>query len=560
MKILVVDDNAANIRLLAAFFKRHDYEVFCANNGLEAIEKFKQYAPDMILMDIMMPGMDGRECASKLKLLAGDKYIPIIYVTALSQEAALTTALAAGGDDFVSKPINLDILTSKIHAHRRIQELNEELVLKNNQLAKYTLSLERDQQLATYYFEKALKHSYLDPGIIRHHLSSAKAFNGDLLMAAPRPGGGIYLILGDFTGHGLGASIGSLPVSQIFFSLARKACWIGDIAKAINRELRILLPGDMFLAATLVELNSTGKRLSLWAGGLPDAYLIDAQSHTHRIIKSSHPPLGIFSDERFNPSTVTFDVNHGERLYLYTDGIVEARNPQGEIYGDKRLHELFVQRETDVFEQVIHAIQEFIGPGNQADDTSFVELNCQPVNIVESDRLPGDAKQAASLAIPYHLAVKLTDRELKNKSDVVSYLAEMICATTLAPYKGIIHTILAEMYTNMFEHGLLNLDSRQKQEDTDFAHYYAQMDESLMHASNLRLDINVDYEPGPPNNRLVIAMSHNGKGHMDTTAIQHADFCDDPFGRGMLLLNSLCDEVDISDAGRRIKIVYQAQT
>jgi CheY-like chemotaxis protein len=558
MKILVVDDNATNVRLLVSFFNRQNYEVVSASNGLEAIELFKQDSPDLVLMDIMMPGMDGRECASKLKQLAGDKYIPIIYVTALSQEAALATALAADGDDFVNKPINFDILMSKVHAHSRIQELNAELIQKNTQLAQYTLSLERDQELAAYFFDKALKHSYLDPGIIRHHLTSAKAFNGDLLMAAPRPGGGIYLILGDFTGHGLGASIGSLPVSQTFFNLAKNSCWIGDIARALNRELHNLLPDDMFLAATLVELNSTGERLSLWTGGLPDAYLIDPQKHTHRIIKSAHPPLGILSDERFNPATDTFEVHHGEHLYLYTDGVIEAHNPQGETYGSTRLHELFLQHETDVFDEVINEIQEFIGPGQQADDTSFVALICQPIATLQTDAVAQDVEQLPPAAIPYHLSIRLTDKELKNKIDAVSYFSEMICATNLAPYKGIIHTILAEMYTNMLEHGLLHLDSTQKNEDIGFIHYYDQKDESLQLARDLVLDVNVVYELGSDTNRLTITMSHNGDGNNEFATTDNENIHDTPGGRGMLLLENLCEDVEISDGGRSIKAVYQA--
>lgn len=556
MKILVVDDNKVNVHLLVTMLRRNHYEVISASNGYDALKAFEQQQPDLVLMDIMMPGMDGRECASQLKQISGEAYIPIIYVTALSQEAALSTALAAGGDDFVTKPINFDILLSKIMAHGRIQELNNELQQKNRQLAGYNRSLERDQELAAHYFDKALKHSYLDPGIIRHHLSAASAFNGDLLMAAPRPGGGIYVILGDFTGHGLGASLGSLPVAQVFFNLANDGAWIGDIARELNRELRNLLPDDMFLAATLVELNSTGNRLSVWAGGLPDAYLIDSRNHTHRVIRSSYLPLGILDDDSFNPATDSYDVCHGERLYLYTDGIIETNNELGEVYGMERLHKLFLQHKTNVFEQIIDSIRQFLGHKNQTDDTSFLELICQPIvaSDVEANGSPASAE--AGIFIPYHLSFELHDEQFKTETDIVSHLSEMICASTLAPHKGIIHTILAEIYTNMLEHGLLNLHSELKCRDDGFDTYYAQKQKALKQAKDLVMRFDISLQPGSPRNRLVICASHNGESTQTIPSVSEPDSQDQPYGLGLLLLESLCQQVITEDKGRRVTAIY----
>lgn len=557
MKILVVDDNDVNVRLLVSMLTRKKYDVLSANNGFDAIEIFKQHLPEMVLMDIMMPGMDGRKCASELKQIAGDTYVPIIYVTALSQEAELSTALAAGGDDFVSKPINFDILLSKINAHRRIYELNAELAQKNRELAKYNLSLERDQALASHYFERALKHSYLDPGVIRHHLTAAKAFNGDLLMAAPRPGGGLYLILGDFTGHGLGASIGSLPVSQIFFNMSKNRCWIGDIARELNRELRNLLPDDMFLAATLVELNATGERLEIWTGGLPEAYLIDVQDHTQRIIQSMHPPLAILNDESFNPATCSFNVRHGERLYLYTDGFIEAKNLHGEGYGNIRLKELFQHHGNDAFDRIIDDIQAFIGHEKRTDDTSFVELTCRPVNGTQPAQANQELLEHAQVAIAYSLDITLTDSDLKNEVDVVSYVSDMICTTTLAPYKGIIHTIIGEIYSNMLEHGLLNLDSNLKCDDEGFIEYYEKRKTALMCAKDLSLEINIRFQPHTSNDKLVITMSHNGNPQANFDQSQTDELNTRPCGRGMLLLKNLCENITVFDGGRKVQAVYR---
>lgn len=556
MKILVVDDNEVNRRLLTSILSRKNYEVIEAHNGPDAIEIFKQNTPDLVLMDIMMPGMDGRQCAAQLKQLAGGVYIPVIYVTALSQDSALSIALEAGGDDFVSKPINIDILLSKIRAHTRILELNAEIGQKSRQIAKYNAILERDQELSSHFFERALKHNYLNPSVIRHHLSPATAFNGDILMAAPRQGGGLYLILGDFTGHGLASSIGALPVSQVFYSMAKQASWIGDIAKALNRELSDLLPVDMFLAATLVELNSTGERLLVWAGGLPDAYLYDPQNRTHRVIKSNHLPLGILPDEKFNPACQSYTVTHGERLYLYTDGVIEAKNPAGEIFGEERLRDLLIRYKTSLFDQVNQEIQEFIGDKQQTDDTSFVELTCKNVYVYAGSDIAAE-QQIQHIDMPYNLNITLTEDLLKQDIDVVTYLSEMICCSSLLKYKGLVHTILAEMYTNIIEHGVLQLNNRLKEDESEFTAYYKNKQIALNDLNEMCVEICVSYEAQLDDKKLVISMSHNrDTQHEITTTLE--DPCNKlPHGRGMLLLNNLCEQVSLSRDGKHIEVVYR---
>ena len=85
-KILAVDDNIVNIKVLSQYLIKQNYEVIIAESGEEAIEKFKSDTPDIILMDIMMGGISGLEATAKIKALAGDKWIPVIFMSALASE------------------------------------------------------------------------------------------------------------------------------------------------------------------------------------------------------------------------------------------------------------------------------------------------------------------------------------------------------------------------------------------------------------------------------------------------------------------------------------------
>ena len=129
--ILIVDDVKANrILLTQMVLKMRDFIIFEAVNGKEAIVQFEQKKPDLILMDINMPEMDGYLSSQAIKEKAGNNYIPIIFITALIETASLDNAIAAGGDDFLSKPFDFNLLESKITAHLRIRALNQQLCKK----------------------------------------------------------------------------------------------------------------------------------------------------------------------------------------------------------------------------------------------------------------------------------------------------------------------------------------------------------------------------------------------------------------------------------------------
>lgn len=222
MKILVVDDTEANRKLLAWMLEDDGHEVVEAINGQEAVDLFKQAKPDLVLMDVMMPVMDGFEATKAIKDYLAGTHVPIIFLTALSDDASLTKCLSIGGDDFLSKPINEQVLQAKIKAHSRIKDLNEQLNRKNKELTRLHQFTMREHEIAKNVFESALAASILDSNNTRHYISPAATFNGDLLLVSISPSGGLYALMADFTGHGLPAAIGALPVSQAFLDAAQQ--------------------------------------------------------------------------------------------------------------------------------------------------------------------------------------------------------------------------------------------------------------------------------------------------------------------------------------------------
>jgi len=130
-QILVVDDVVANIKLLEAKLASEYYDVLTAKDGFEALQRVKEHKPDLVLLDVMMPGMDGFETCKKIKEDAEISHIPVVMVTALSEKADRLKGLDAGADDFLTKPINDMALFARVKSLIRIKMLLDELRLRD---------------------------------------------------------------------------------------------------------------------------------------------------------------------------------------------------------------------------------------------------------------------------------------------------------------------------------------------------------------------------------------------------------------------------------------------
>lgn len=468
-KILIADDILVNRTLLKqTVLALDDYEIIEAVDGNDAVAQYEKEKPDLILMDIMMPGLDGRLATAKIKEKMGDDHIPIIFITALSSNESLATALESGGDDFISKPFNVDVLSSKINAHLRIRELTQQINTKNEALLETNQKLIYEKNIIEHFFESALQRSFLDENLIKYHMSSMSTFNGDVLLVERAPNGGVYLLMGDFSGHGLTAAMGTLPVAVIFFKMVAESYSVGDIASEINSQLHKLLPMGMFFTATILEINRPGTIMSVWMGGMPENYWISNDGELKGLIHSEHMPLGILNDDEFNSLSQSFRVEPEDKIYLYSDGVIEAKNSSGELFGDERLKDALINNGDDRFKCVIDSLNEFSDFENQNDDITFVELNCCAIFPPENIK---DQKINES-ALPWHTSVSITPEDMR-RSDTVRKLSNILSSMPyLSRHNGVLHVLLSEIYSNTLEHSILNIESEDKSDVEGFSEYY----------------------------------------------------------------------------------------
>ncbi len=246
------------------------------------------------------------------------------------------------------------------------------------ELKKHQEKLAVDQELVEEILEKMHTRRSIDAEKMRYIYQSMDKVSGDLLFSCRRPDGVRHILIGDITGHGLPAAIVGPEVSDIFYTMTIKGFAPVVILMEINQRLRGRLPVGIYMAATIVELNEPASHAKVWNGGLPDGLLFRDAKVINRF-PSASLPLGIIDNDRHSWPVSQVHIEPGDRIVLFSDGITEPRNRDGEMFGPERF-EMTMQRilATDgPLEMVVEAMLEFTGDKERVDDDiTMVEVTC----------------------------------------------------------------------------------------------------------------------------------------------------------------------------------------
>jgi anti-sigma regulatory factor (Ser/Thr protein kinase) len=382
-------------------------------------------------------------------------------------------------------------------------------------------------------------------------------FNGDLVLSAPSPSGGVYGLIGDFTGHGLVSSIGTLPVTEIFFHMVGRQAGVAQIAATMNHRLNTLLPSNMFFCAAIFEMDYLGESITAWMGGLEDV-LIVSKDKTISQYESSHMPLGILSEEEFDDSPSYLKLSEGDHVYIYTDGITETSNEHDELFGVDRLKSVLSQDYDEPLGAIIHELSEFSGDNSQNDDVSIIEIRQGPVVHREkaTDSILDVGKDYhCAKSIPWNLHIELVNDELKSTSVVDQIMGFVSSIKGIELHQDKIFTIVSELYNNSLEHGVLRLESALKDDADGFEKYYQLRQERLEKLEDQKIEVNFRYVNGVPN-KLILEIEDTGDGFDVDSVIKDTQGEDESHGRGMGLLAHLCSSLEYENQGRKVIAAY----
>ncbi len=405
VSILVVDDTPANLQVLAGMLKDRGYKVRPVPSGKLALLAARRDPPDLILLDINMPQMNGYEVCEQLKTDTELQGIPVIFISALTEQLDKVKAFATGGVDYITKPFQMEELHARVETHLKLRHLQIELQASNAQLAASNVRLEetnanlekvnarmsRDLKAAAKIQESFLPReapSLLDMNFAWIY-QPCDELAGDGLNIIPLGDGHVGLYILDVSGHGVASALLSVSLSRLLSPHSDPSSILirdtggsaepeitppAEVAAHLNR----LFPFDATIGqfATLVYgvLNAATGEFRYVSAGHPGPLHLPCGADPV-ILKSESFPIGL-ADEAYEERSV--HLGPGDRLYLYSDGVPEAMDSAGSQFGDARLLKAIDQGRSEVLKDdmttLLGEITQWSGSSKPHDDISILAV------------------------------------------------------------------------------------------------------------------------------------------------------------------------------------------
>lgn len=399
--VLVVDDSPENIDLLGGVLNQ-DYKIKVALNGEKALKIAGTEKPlDLILLDIMMPGMDGYEVCRRLKSDTKTRDIPVIFVTSMSEVEDETKGLALGAIDYITKPIRSPIVQARVKSHIELKTARESLKNQNKILeqrveerTREVLDLQRVEFELRAAQEKVENELNIAAQIQRSILPSNfpvfpehGEFDLYAMMSPAREVGGDFydfffidddhlaMIIADVSDKGVPAALFTMISRTILRSIARQRKSPSQVLTETNDLLCEENDTGMFVTVLIAYYHLHTGQFTYSNGGHNPALLFGSDGTSKELVRKHGPALGVRPGLTYKEDAETLEP--GQFLVLYTDGVTEASSPQNELYGLDRFAKLVSSCKSLKLSQMFNHIDKDLKKfqqGNQFDDITVLAL------------------------------------------------------------------------------------------------------------------------------------------------------------------------------------------
>ena len=399
--ILVVDDTPANLQVLAGMLKDRGYKVRPVPSGKLALLAAERDPPDLILLDINMPEMNGYEVCEYLKADTKLKGIPVIFISALTEQLDKVKAFAIGGVDYLTKPFQMEELHARVETHLKLRRLQLELEEANARLAKINERMSRDLKAAAKIQETFLPRDLPRvPGMdFAWIYRPCDELAGDGLNIIPLGDGRFGLYVLDVSGHGVASALLSVTLSRLLSPPPDPSSILIQNGKGgdpidvkspavVAAHLNSLFPFDaateQLTSMVYGILNTATGEFRYVSAGHPGPVHLSS-SALPAILESDGFLIGL-ADDTYEERSVR--LKQGDRLYLYSDGVPEAMNPAGEQFGNARLLAAIGQARSETLQMsvvfILEEISRWHGSASPQDDISIVAVEVTVDGYIKS--------------------------------------------------------------------------------------------------------------------------------------------------------------------------------
>jgi sigma-B regulation protein RsbU (phosphoserine phosphatase) len=388
-KILIVDDSEDLRKLLSLTLIKSGYDVTEAVDGNDAMEKAHTFKPDLILLDIIMPLLDGFEVCKELKNDEHTSHIPIIFLSGKTDTADKIKGLEIGGSDYITKPFDKGEIIARVQTHLKIQRLTNELIEKNQELTEKQRRLDEDL-VAAGGIQKSLlplkspdiKHLDIAWKFLPSYLVGGDIFN---FLQLDEDDVAFYII--DVSGHGVPSALVTASVSQLLqhqnsnVTQRKGEAYKGYINVSPREVLEILDSEyplsrfEKYFTMVYAIINVNDGNIIYSNAAHPPPILLHSDG-SHELLETGGTIIGMdgilpFEEERKN-------LHKGDRIIFYTDGVTEFQNDNGDFYSEERFLSILKENKNKkvgvMLDAVITSIEDFGGNAEFQDDISLVGI------------------------------------------------------------------------------------------------------------------------------------------------------------------------------------------
>ena len=392
MEILLVDDDPTTLLLIGQRLRAMQFEVIQARDGLEAQEILRRRAISLVLCDWNMDGLDGIDLCRWLRAEAGRPYTYFILLTGRNDKQSLIDGMDAGADDFLVKPVDREELKVRIRAGQRIVALQEQLAEQNRVLERFNEELQQRYDSLNQELDSANKiyrnlcrdidvAAQLQQSLLPVPATIGRIRSAGLFLPAQMLAGDMFgyfaldrdhlaFFILDVSGHGVPSALFSFSVAQTLsparesFSLLKRPSVTppyftltppAQVAAELNAHFASNQDSEIYFTLIYGLLHQPSGQVTLVQAGHPYPLLIHSEARGIERLGSGGFPIGMFPNLEFQESS--FRLGAGDRLFLYSDGIVECTSPDGELYGSERFEALLLGTRGAGGEELVEAVR-----------------------------------------------------------------------------------------------------------------------------------------------------------------------------------------------------------
>ncbi len=343
-KILIIDDMPLNVDLLEQVLLSEGFRTCSANDGATGFAISRSEQPDLILLDVMMPGESGFETCANLKSDPQTADIPVIFLSALDDVKNKVKGLKTGGVDYVSKPVHGEEVLARVRVHLRISENNRAIAREQHARMEELRNAQQAILVRPENCPGACFAVYYEP------LEAAGGDFYDVVAVDPDVFG--YFVA-DVSGHGASAAFLTSAIKALLRQYTGLLFSPEDTMRGVDSVMRQMLGEGQYLTACYAHLNKRTRRLSVVSAGHPPLIVVSAAGEAQTLQMDSDP-LGIFSSLVLQRKETK--VAPGDRFFLYTDGLIESSPGGARRDGIQRLVAACIRNHTNSLSESVSKI------------------------------------------------------------------------------------------------------------------------------------------------------------------------------------------------------------